>query len=66
MNAPLQLDVADVHNEYAQQVGMLSQRCAQLAASNAALLRANAALVARLTEMENAKAAVRSDAADAE
>jgi hypothetical protein len=46
------MDITDVHNEYSQQVAMLSQRCAMLSASNGALHRANAALVARLTEME--------------
>jgi len=57
------MDIADVHNEYAQQIATLSQRCAMLSASNGALHRANAALAARLTEMENAKAAARGDAA---
>lgn len=51
-NPAPQFDIADIHNEYAQQVGMLSQRCAMLTASNGALHRANAALTARLTEVE--------------
>jgi hypothetical protein len=57
------MDIADVHNEYAQQIATLSQRCAMLSASNGALHRANAALVARLTEMENEARAARADAA---
>jgi hypothetical protein len=57
MSSPTpQFDIADIHNEYAQQVAMLSQRCAMLTASNGALHRANAALTARLTEMESQSA----------
>lgn len=55
------LDPNDLHNEYSQQVAMLSQRCAMLHMSNAALHRSNAelvtALAARDKELADARAA---------
>lgn len=55
-----QLDPADLHNEYSQQVAMLSQRCAMLHASNAALHRVNSQLIAALAAKEKELADARS------
>ena len=60
MNTNLKLDPADLHNEYSQQVAMLSQRCAMLHMSNAALHRVNAELVAALAARDKELADARS------